>query len=179
MSRLQRVWASVPLTDVSVTPDRFIPIFHDWIRRGAVEGMLIDVARYGHVHHGPGVMLIGHDGDYSVDMAGGNPRLRYTLKRDVDGTPAELVGLALRRLVGAAREAALEPEGAVDWSDLTVAVADRLNAPNISTTHSWLLDAITTGAREALENADVTATLRATDSRGPVEVAIGEVLSVR
>ena len=70
---LQRVSVAVPFVG-DVDPEAFVPVFHDWIRRGAVEGLLIDVARYGHVHHGPGIMLVGHEGDYASTCSAAVPR---------------------------------------------------------------------------------------------------------
>ena len=62
----------------------FIPVFHRWIQDHAVEGLLIDVADYKHVPEGPGILLIGHEGDYSIDMAKGRPGLLYSRKREWD-----------------------------------------------------------------------------------------------
>lgn len=164
---LQRVSVSVPLVDRTVDPTSLIPVFHDWIRRSAVEGLLIDVARYAHVHHGPGVMLIGHEGDYSVDLAGGGPALRYTLKRDNHGTPAELVARAAGRLA-AARDALVSDTGIETRDDqLTVSVFDRLVAPNTPESVERLLPAVREsmsevfGERLGIEHGGG-------DSRGPV-----------
>jgi hypothetical protein len=126
---LQRVAVSVPVADPSLDPESFVPMFHDWIRRGAVDGLLIDVARYVHVPDGPGIVLIGHEGDYSLDLAGGRPSLRYTLKRDNEGAPRELVERAFDRLQGAVRAAAAAGV-AVREDEVTVTVFDRLHAPN-------------------------------------------------
>jgi hypothetical protein len=169
---LQRVSASVPLADATTVPESFVPIFHDWIQREAVEGLLIDVARYGHVHHGPGVMLIGHEGDYSVDMAGGRPHLRYTLKREAEGSPTELVALAVRRLAGACVEVGASPGTSVAQDELVITVADRLHAPNTDETWEWLRDAIATGVSEALGTVDVTVTPRQADAREPASAMV-------
>lgn len=130
---LQRVSVSVPLADPAIDLDSVIPVFHEWIRRGAVAGLLIDVARYGHVHNGPGIMLIGHEGDYSIDMADGTPALRYTLKRHESDTPQAAVALAVQRLTGAISEAAAAGFATVT-GDVTVQVFDRLVAPNTDET---------------------------------------------
>lgn len=169
---LQRVSASVPLADPTTDPESFIPIFHDWIQREAVEGLLIDVARYGHVHHGPGVMLVGHEGDYSVDMAGGRPCLRYTLKREAEGSPAELVAVTVRRLAGACAEAGVVSGSTVAQDELVITVADRLRAPNTDETWVWLADAIATGVGSALGTDDVTVTPRQTDAREPASATV-------
>ncbi|MBY0396577.1 MAG: hypothetical protein K2X91_08940, partial [Thermoleophilia bacterium] len=65
----------------AVRPDRFIPVFHGWIQRGAVPGLLIDVADYAHVPQGPGVMLIGHEADHAIDLGEGRPGVLYQRKR--------------------------------------------------------------------------------------------------
>jgi hypothetical protein len=49
----------------------FIEVFHDWIRRRKLAGVLIDVADYRHVPDGPGVMLITHDINFSMDHTDG------------------------------------------------------------------------------------------------------------
>ena len=48
----------------------FIPIFHRWIQNKALSDLLIDVADYSHVHAGPGILLIAHEGNYAVDETG-------------------------------------------------------------------------------------------------------------
>lgn len=146
---LQRVSVSVPVVGAAIDPATVVPLFHDWIRRDAVEGVLIDVARYGHVPGGPGVMLVGHEGDYALDLAGGIPSLRYTLKRDNDGSPRELVARSLRRLEGAVAEAA-GAGIAVDVDTITVQVYDRLRAPNTPETAAALSDEIAAGVRDVI-----------------------------
>ena len=54
----------------SLDLEPLIPIFHSWITGGAFNEMLLDVADYRHVPSGPGVVVIGHEADYSVDNAG-------------------------------------------------------------------------------------------------------------
>lgn len=49
----------------------FIEVFHEWIRRRKLAGILIDVADYRHVPDGPGVMLITHEINYSMDHTDG------------------------------------------------------------------------------------------------------------
>ena len=49
----------------------FIPVFHRWIQTQALDDLLLDVADYSHVHHGPGILLVAHEGKYAVDETGG------------------------------------------------------------------------------------------------------------
>lgn len=163
---LQRVSVSVPLEAPSIEAAVVITLFHDWIRRGAVEGLLIDVTSYSHVHHGPGVMLIGHEGDYSVDLAGGRPSLRYTLKRTDTDTPQGAVALAARRLAGAAEAAASAGIRVID-GDVTVQVFDRLRAPNTDQTAQVLTPQIAAGVRDVTGWSSQRAERLSDDPRSP------------
>lgn len=168
---LQRVSASMAFLDTELDPEIFVPVFHEWIRGNTVEGLLIDVATYAHVPDGPGLILIGHEGDYSIDMAAGHPSLRYVLKRDGAGTPREIVARVVRRLVGAADAAAAAPGAHVDRSELMIRVVDRLTAPNTPGTLAALAPEIEAGVRDAL-GADASVTLE------PVEGDPREALTV-
>ena len=100
--RTARVGAKLFVADgEEVDLPSFIGIFHGWIQRTAVDGLLIDVADYQHVPDGPGVMLIGHEADRALDLAGGRPGMLYQHKRQ---EPPPELGDGLRRAV---REAAL------------------------------------------------------------------------
>src|SRR5712672_3004964 len=57
-----------------------IPIFHGWIQNHVFPEMLIDVADYRHVPNGPGVMLIAHEANYSLDNTKGRLGLLYSHK---------------------------------------------------------------------------------------------------
>jgi hypothetical protein len=158
-----RVSVAMPFTQGDTAPTDFIPVFHDWIRRGAVEGLLIDVANYSHVHNGPGVMLIGHEGDYSVDMVDGRPMLRYMLKRDHAGETKDLVARSLRRLQGAAKESASLPGGGVGEGEITVRIYDRLREADAHR------PAVESGLREVLgPDAQLDITSAVDDPRAPV-----------
>jgi hypothetical protein len=163
---LQRVSVAVPFVS-EIDPEAFVPVFHDWIRRGAVEGLLIDVARYGHVHEGPGIMLVGHEGDYAIDLLGGRTSLRYTLKRDAPGTPQELVARALRRLTGAIAEAREVPGVELDEREVDVRVYDRLHAPNTPETAALLTGEIEAAVGEVVGDLTVSSRLLEDDPREP------------
>jgi hypothetical protein len=60
----------------------FIPVFHSWIQQQKIEGhQLIDVHDYSHVHHGPGILLVAHEGNFSMDGADGRLGLVYIRKQ--------------------------------------------------------------------------------------------------
>ena len=60
--------------------DAIVNIFHGWIQEQLCEELLLDVADYRHVHHGPGVVLIGHEADYAIDNTDGRWGIRYNRK---------------------------------------------------------------------------------------------------
>jgi len=120
-----KVYAAEPLP-----PERLIPVFHRWIRERVLDELAIDVADYGHVHEGPGVVLIGHSFDYFFEEIEGRPGLVYARKRDAP-PPATRLADAVRRALSGARRLEQEPtlSGLAFRADeLLVRVPDRLNA---------------------------------------------------
>lgn len=110
-----------------------VPVFQRWIQEDAVEGLLIDVADYKHIHEGPGVILVGHEGDYAIDLKDGRPGLRYTLKRESHDSLSAQLQVILRRARLAARQLEAEPslDGlAFAYQAGLITFHDRLNAPN-------------------------------------------------
>jgi len=73
-----KVFARQP---VSIDQGEAIAVFHRWIQDRVCPEMLIDVADYRHVPNGPGVMLIGHEANYSLDSAKGRLGLLYSRKQ--------------------------------------------------------------------------------------------------
>jgi hypothetical protein len=111
--------------------ERLIPVFHRWIREKVLDELALDVADYGHVHEGPGVVLIGHAFDYFYEESEGRPGLVYARKRDAPA-PAERLADAVRRALLGAR--LLEEDAALsglsfEADELLVRVPDRLAAP--------------------------------------------------
>ncbi len=87
--------------DLAIDPAAFIDVFHAWIREHTLDELLVDVADYRHVPAGPGVMLIGHEADYSMDHAGDRWGLRYNRKAAVDGSNDDRLRQALRSAIHA------------------------------------------------------------------------------
>ena len=50
--------------------------------------LLLDVADYKHVQEGPGIVLIGHEADYSLDLGGGRAGLVYDRNRGWETMPS-------------------------------------------------------------------------------------------
>ena len=118
----------------AVRLDAFLPVYHRWIQKQAVEGMLVDVADYSHLPQSPGVMLVAHEGDYSMDSMEGPLGLLYTRKTPAGGRLSDRIAGGFRAALGACVKLENEPEfqgklrfkagGAVFIAN------DRLNAPN-------------------------------------------------
>lgn len=110
----------------------FTGIFHRFIQQAALPGLLIDVADYAHVPEGPGVVLIGHDVDYAIDLGAGQTGLLTTRKR-LEGTPlVESLRDTLRRALAALAAVEAEAEAKLCFATgaFRLDVLDRLAAPN-------------------------------------------------
>lgn len=108
----------------------YAAVFNSWIQKQAFEELLIDVADYLHVHHGPGLMLIGYEADYSLDNRAGRLGLLYNRKAQLEGTTQEKLAQAARTALTAAQ--ILEKENGLKFntSEAQIMVNDRLLAPN-------------------------------------------------
>jgi hypothetical protein len=138
-----------------VDPERFLDLFHGWIQERALEELLVDVADYRHVHHGPGVVLVAHEADISMDQADGRWGLRYNRKAPVVGTNADRLAQAWRAALRACGriEQALPP---LKFSrrELEIFVNDRALAPNTPATLAGARPEIEAFLRGALGHAD-------------------------
>jgi hypothetical protein len=115
--------------------DSVIPVFHSWIQAQSSPGhLLIDVADYRHVHHGPGILLIGHEADYAIDNTDGRLGLRYNRKSPLVGTNQEKLTQALRAALVAAQslqcDTRLNGKLHFNGHDIEFYINDRLLAPN-------------------------------------------------
>ena len=134
MTTPQRVAAKFLLDDptapVMLAP--FIGIFHRFIQQGVLDGLLVDVADYSHVPNGPGIVLIGHDVDYGLDLVGGMAGLLTLRKRYSGFSTAEVATDTLRKSLAAmaALESEAEAKVAFDTGAVTIELFDRLASPN-------------------------------------------------
>ncbi|MGQ0592819.1 MAG: hypothetical protein ACT4QB_09265 [Gammaproteobacteria bacterium] len=123
-----------------------IPVFHRFIQGGSLDGLLIDVADYSHVYHGPGILLVAHEGNYALDECGGRRGLVYYAKRRGEGTLAQRLASVCRRAFLACRRLAEQPELAArlafSGEAIQVFANDRLLAPNTDQTLAALRPAL-------------------------------------
>src|SRR5215467_6350582 len=74
----------------------FIPVFHEWIQKQIInDHLLIDTHNYSHMHEGPGILLVAHQGNFSIDSAEARMGLLYYRKQPVQ-TFAEIVKPAVQ-----------------------------------------------------------------------------------
>src|ERR1700730_110062 len=115
-----------------------IPVFHDWIRDQVGTGLLLDVADYRHVDAGPGVVLIGHEGNYSVDNTENRLGVRYNRKAALDGSNQDRLKQAARAALTACQrleaESRLEGKLRFNGQEIEIFINDRLLAPNCDAT---------------------------------------------
>jgi hypothetical protein len=117
-----------------------IPVFHRWIQNQASDELLVDVADYRHVRSGPGVVLIGHQGNYSLDNTGGRLGVRYNRKAPLAGTNQDCLVQATQAALAACRRMETEPSlaGNIQFNgrEIEVFINDRLLAPNTPETRA-------------------------------------------
>ena len=94
MEDLQRINVKFYLQDPnSLSGDAAFRIFNTWITESSEE-VLVDVADYNHVGHGPITLLMGHEANYSLDSDEGELGLLYARKQPQEGDlSSRLVGV--------------------------------------------------------------------------------------
>lgn len=134
--------------DSQVGLEEFIPVFHQWIQAQCLNDILVDVADYRHVHHGPGVILVGHDAHYAMDMAEGKLGLLYSRRREthpsrsvVAGSEAHLTSVFRDALAACQRlqtESVLQGRLRFRGDAFLLRSNDRLLAPNAPAAYAAL-----------------------------------------
>ena len=149
-------------------PD-FIPVFQKWIQQQVItDHLLVDVHNYSHIHQGPGILLVAHEGNFSIDMAGGRAGLLYFRKQ-----PG---GDALKTTLQACSLLEGEPSlgGKVQFrrDELQIISNDRLLAPNDEKTFLELEPALSLALRNALGNRDFKLTRTSNDSKERLTIQV-------
>lgn len=115
-----------------------IPVFHRWIQDRACPELAIDVADYSHVPAGPGVVLVTHEANYSLDHSRNRLGLLYNRKAALSGTPVEKLKHCWNAALWACQRLEQEPEfsGKLKFnpSESEVILNDRLRFPNTEDT---------------------------------------------
>jgi hypothetical protein len=122
--------------------DPVIPVFHSWIQEQSFDELLLDVADYRHVQGGPGILLIGHEADYSVDNTDNLLGVRYNRKASIAGTNQERLAQATHAVLSASQrlqeDTRLNGKLYFNGRDIEIFVNDRLLAPNSEATREAL-----------------------------------------
>ncbi|HVM62012.1 MAG TPA: hypothetical protein VMV72_14215 [Verrucomicrobiae bacterium] len=112
----------------------FVAVFHGWIQHQKIAGhLLIDVHDYSHVTNGPGILLVAHEGNFSMDQAEGQLGLFYYRKRPLEGGLEANLKTVTETALEACKLLESEPKlkGIKFKTDEILVVAnDRLLAPN-------------------------------------------------
>jgi hypothetical protein len=159
-------YSEVPLT-------AFINIFHSWIR--ASDGDYYDVADYSHMHAGPGILLIAHEANISIDNTDSRLGLLYNQKRPLQGSNKEKLHSIFRSALDYCRRIEEEPslQGKFKFrgDEALVLINDRLHTPNTEETFRALRPDLEDLARALYGGTDFTLQ-RQTDSKTRFSVQI-------
>ncbi len=158
-----------------IDPAEFIGVLQGWIREGTAEGIPIDVADYSHMHHGPGVILVGHYVNIGIDYTGGRMGLLYHRKHPMEGSFSQRFRTNLKN----ALEACIQLETAEGFQghlkfgsgEFLVIANDRLQTDGQGDAAAKLRDGISEVAQE-LFGPEVAITIQDGDPRTRPSVSI-------
>src|SRR5262245_9214078 len=126
-----KIMAAEPL---GVDPEVLIPVFHKWIQTKATKEMLVDVADYLHVPAGPGVLLVGHEANMSLDHGDNRWGFLYGRKTVMNGGNLDrmkaVVSAALEHCLRLEDDPALKGKLKFRGNEIQLILNDRLLAPN-------------------------------------------------
>jgi len=140
---LQRIGIKLFADNPAPVPVRdFIPVFHSWIQKQAIDHhLLIDVHNYSHIHNGPGILLVAQEGNFSIDMTDGRMGLLYYQKKSCNGIASILkTALAACRLLES--DPAFGGRLRFRTDEMWIVTNDRLLAPNNDPTFEELKPSI-------------------------------------
>ena len=70
--------------------ESFVPLFHNWIQEDRIPNhIMVDVVDYKHIPDGPGIMLIAHEGYFSLDFEDNELGLLYMRKTQLGDNVSE------------------------------------------------------------------------------------------
>lgn len=176
MNALKQIDVKIFARDGADTePAVFVRVLQRFIQNHTVPGVLIDVADYSHMHHGPGVILIGHEANISIDYAEGRMGLRYRYRQIAEDSFQDALRTALTGALTACVELERDEDlkGHLVFAGNTVQISanDRLNAPH----DAALGESLVEGVRAVLASCyseSTTVTLSDADSRERLTVEV-------
>lgn len=148
--------------EVELAP--FIDIFHKWVSEQVFDELLVDVADYRHVPAGPGVLLVGLEGDYGMDNTDDRLGMRYNRKAPLAGSNQERFAQAFKSAAKACQmlEAEYSTNGGLKFSrqEFEVLINDRAFAPNTAETFAACKPDLEAFLKDQLGHEDFTLTHR-------------------
>jgi hypothetical protein len=128
----------------------FIPIFHEWIQKQIIEDhLLIDVHNYSHMHNGPGILLVAHEGNFSIDSSDEGMEFVYYRKQPFD-TLAEVIRAAVKGCRLLAEDRRMRGRFQFSTDEVVIFANDRLLAPNTEESLVQLQPQLSAALREVL-----------------------------
>jgi hypothetical protein len=145
---LQKLGIKFFMTNPNAVPVLdFIPVFQKWIQSQVIPNhMLIDIHNYSHIHNGPGILLVAHEGNFSIDM--GDARMGLLYYRKQPGGDA--VKTALHACSLLENEPAFGGRLRFRTDELEIVANDRLLAPNEDATLAKLEPTLARALQSAL-----------------------------
>src|SRR3990172_1291334 len=134
---LQKLNVKFFVADSNRVPlETFIHIFNSWVQTS--DGEYYDIADYNHVHAGPGVLLIAHEANISMDNTGNRLGLLYNRKQPLSGSNQEKLHFVFKSALEFCRRIEEEPalQGKIKFggNEFLFLINDRLLAPNSQAT---------------------------------------------
>ena len=153
-----------------------IPVFHQWIQDQIFDELLIDVTDYRHVPAGPGLLLVGLEGEYGIQEHAGQIGLRYTRKRAIPSSFEEALLLTFNHVVRAGRllveSTASGPNFPEAYTDLEIRFVDALKYPNAPAQFESLPNAIAKVLKPAYIDENIEVSFAASDARRPLTLSV-------
>ena len=176
---VQRINVKFFFADSRAVPlGTFIDIFNSWIQ--ASDGEYYDIADYNHVHAGPGILLIAHEANISIDNTGNRLGLLYNRKEPLQGSNREklrsVFKLALENCLRIEEGPSLQGKMQFLGNEALFLINDRLLAPNAEETFHAVKSDLEELARSLYGGADFTLE-RETDPRKRFSVLIKTTVS--
>jgi hypothetical protein len=158
-----KVFAADP---ASISLEDFIPIFHGWIQKQSLDRhLLIDVHDYSHMHQGPGILLVAHEGNFSIDMMDGRTGLLYYRKTPTGLPPAEHIATILQSALQAVRLLEKDTKIRFSMDELVVIANDRLEAPNSDQSLGDLQPILSAALKQVFRESNFTLTRASKDPK--------------
>ena len=143
---LQRINVKFFTRDPEVPLADFIPVFHSWIQ--TTNGEYHDVADYSHMDGGPGIILVAHQANLSVDEQGGRRGLLFNQKQNLSGGNQDKLRDAVQQTLRSCKRLEEEPSLAGKMifrgNEVVFVINDRLRAPNTEETFEELREDLRT-----------------------------------